>query len=91
MKSCSCINRVDRAFVAPLAGAWIEIKMYNIDFEGCKVAPLAGAWIEILRVNEIFNAEHVAPLAGAWIEIAMSGIIIIPRPSSLPLRERGLK
>ena len=34
--------------VAPLAGAWIEIKNYLIFFLCRKVAPLAGAWIEIM-------------------------------------------
>ena len=34
--------------VAPLAGAWIEIKLKMIFFnEENPVAPLAGAWIEI--------------------------------------------
>ena len=34
--------------VAPLAGAWIEIRMYMSDgLMNIFVAPLAGAWIEI--------------------------------------------
>ena len=33
--------------VAPLAGAWIEIKEYVMTIEVEYVAPLAGAWIEI--------------------------------------------
>ena len=35
--------------VAPLAGAWIEIKRYFCLISGYFVAPLAGAWIEIGR------------------------------------------
>ena len=33
--------------VAPLVGAWIEIRVYQEDFELSLVAPLVGAWIEI--------------------------------------------
>ena len=35
--------------VAPLAGAWIEMKIANNKLLAQKVAPLAGAWIEIAR------------------------------------------
>ena len=37
------------AQVAPLAGAWIEIPVYEIIGKGIEVAPLAGAWIEMRR------------------------------------------
>ena len=33
--------------VAPLAGAWIEIKNNHTGTDSAAVAPLAGAWIEI--------------------------------------------
>ena len=33
--------------VAPLVGAWIEIKMLFSNESFSKVAPLVGAWIEI--------------------------------------------
>ena len=56
-------------FVAPLAGAWIEILAGYIDRSGHLVAPLAGAWIEILSYSGSFRFQPVAPLAGAWIEI----------------------
>ena len=35
-------------FVAPLAGAWIEIQGMRMAEKYADVAPLAGAWIEIL-------------------------------------------
>ena len=35
------------AFVAPLAGAWIEICVLALLLDNFRVAPLAGAWIEI--------------------------------------------
>ena len=36
--------------VAPLAGAWIEIKLNPIALAtGAIVAPLAGAWIEMIQ------------------------------------------
>ena len=56
--------------VAPLAGAWIEIKLRLDKAAHPQVAPLAGAWIEIffhLNFNIFFL--QVAPLAGAWIEM----------------------
>ena len=34
--------------VAPLAGAWIEIYINDLEYDISMVAPLAGAWIEIL-------------------------------------------
>ena len=33
--------------VAPIAGAWIEIKNVRNSIQEVKVAPIAGAWIEI--------------------------------------------
>ena len=33
--------------VAPLAGAWIEIHMDEVENDDWIVAPLAGAWIEM--------------------------------------------
>ena len=56
-------------FVAPLAGAWIEIRVYRLALKKSEVAPLAGAWIEIPISWEIYSVFPVAPLAGAWIEI----------------------
>ena len=56
-------------FVAPLAGAWIE--MMTIRNVRClrAVAPLAGAWIEIYTGDLAEIIPPVAPLAGAWIEM----------------------
>ena len=34
--------------VAPLVGAWIEMKIPEITTFHCRVAPLVGAWIEIV-------------------------------------------
>ena len=34
--------------VAPLVGAWIEIKSLNTSNNVIRVAPLVGAWIEIV-------------------------------------------
>ncbi len=55
--------------VAPLVGAWIEIKLKSILFRLQKVAPLVGAWIEINIHTISFTGRNVAPLVGAWIEI----------------------
>ena len=41
--------RLDKTqFVAPFAGAWIEIPKEQEQYPKYKVAPFAGAWIEIL-------------------------------------------
>ncbi len=55
--------------VAPFAGAWIEIFMFNSPTQSIFVAPFAGAWIEIREVLERDADTFVAPFAGAWIEI----------------------
>ncbi len=56
-------------FVAPLAGAWIEITKMTVSQYCFSVAPLAGAWIEMVLVPLSALSKPVAPLAGAWIEI----------------------
>ena len=38
-------------YVAPFAGAWIEIELYRITMPGRLVAPFAGAWIEIAHLQ----------------------------------------
>ena len=64
-KSCITWGRV-----APLAGAWIEIRETFNNIGPSAVAPLAGAWIEIQGVEYAKQFVDVAPLAGAWIEIS---------------------
>ena len=56
--------------VAPLVGAWIEIKDLQNKKTLTVVAPLVGAWIEIMSILKCLNICVVAPLVGAWIEIA---------------------
>ncbi len=43
------LNTINKANsnVAPLVGAWIEIRQTANTFQKLKVAPLVGAWIEI--------------------------------------------
>ena len=55
--------------VAPLVGAWIEIKAYMLEQKEADVAPLVGAWIEIFMPRAPLGSARVAPLVGAWIEI----------------------
>ena len=58
--------------VAPLVGAWIEIKKQSEVDKQIAVAPLVGAWIEIsLHLSSILSGG-VAPLVGAWIEMYSS-------------------
>ena len=63
-----------RSYVAPLAGAWIEMHVSPILASMLRVAPLAGAWIEIDMRETHTRKELVAPLAGAWIEIGYARI-----------------
>ena len=76
--------------VAPLAGAWIEIRKQFEENCILTVAPLAGAWIEMSVVNLNEITSPVAPLAGAWIEMDWETFTLYLL-TSLPLRERGLK
>ena len=60
------------SYVAPLAGAWIEILItFILGQPAILVAPLAGAWIEIYLQEGCQRSRVVAPLAGAWIEIIL--------------------
>ena len=77
-------------YVAPFAGAWIEIARLYASFRQTFVAPFAGAWIEISKCRLQTTSSRVAPFAGAWIEIIMPTEVICTI-MSLPSRERGLK
>ena len=55
--------------VAPLVGAWIEIKLGDVQWASFCVAPLVGAWIEIFQPVINIELKSVAPLVGTWIEI----------------------
>ena len=81
---------MQNTFVAPHAGAWIEIAIASANPPLCGVAPHAGAWIEIEYKEEIKNIKTVAPHAGAWIEIGLF-LFLGGLEVSLPTRERGLK
>ncbi len=76
--------------VAPLAGAWIEIKSSVTSHAADRSLPSRERGLKF-NVEELEGtAFPVAPLAGAWIEIStledgMNECV------SLPSRERGLK
>ena len=55
LKCAGCASLTLIALVAPLAGAWIEMRNENCDVYIFLVAPLAGAWIEIrpLRTEQL--------------------------------------
>ena len=90
MKFSLSIIRQRMIFVAPYAGAWIE--MQRTAYLNCSrnVAPYAGAWIEIPILRYEQFALTVAPYAGAWIEISVREYKRAKK-KSLPTRERGLK
>ena len=77
-------------WVAPLAGAWIEIHYLTHFNTLIYVAPLAGAWIEIQSdFQRVFRVES---LPSRERGLKFDGYIIHGnRLKSLPSRERGLK
>ena len=75
--------------VAPLAGAWIEMIIYDRDLRGYRSrSPCGSVDRNIYSLIYVPHASIVAPLAGAWIEIR-SARIRKQHKKSLPLRERG--
>ena len=56
-------------FVAPLAGAWIEIKKNLDDFIDGKSLPSRERGLKLGCQFSSTLLTSVAPLAGAWIEI----------------------
>ena len=60
-------------YVAPRAGAWIEISLAMPLKKKPLVAPRAGAWIEIHHSPPKALCNAVAPRAGAWIEMFSRG------------------
>lgn len=50
--------------VAPLVGAWVEIRIGLTLRPSDGVAPLVGAWIEISFFAQDTPSDGVAPLAG---------------------------
>ena len=91
MKLKDIVSTQDITYVAPHAGAWIEIyigthltipiKSHPMRVRGLKYGALAKAYIR----------HNVAPHAGAWIEIAAFGDIMQVKMQSHPMRVRGLK
>ena len=71
LKCCISLRPSSALLVAPLVGAWIEIRWELIPEKACLVAPLVGAWIEIAEPGRWKTAKAVAPLVGAWIEIPL--------------------
>ena len=47
--------------VAPLAGAWIEIRYCCSEFKERSVAPLAGAWIEMTNEEDAETVKRSLP------------------------------
>ena len=78
------------AGVAPLVGAWIEMRGRLYPAHRGIVAPLVGAWIEISTRMSITCIAAVAPLVGAWIEI-LAGVKAKYAAPSRPSWARGLK
>ena len=76
--------------VAPLAGAWIEIRSKITYGDAYLVAPLAGAWIEILLCSRVSTCIWSLPSRERGLKF--ENTLVYPRiVESLPSRERGLK
>ena len=56
-------------WVAPLAGAWIEIALDGVNQLPVMSLPLRERGLKYLEPKESWQHRGVAPLAGAWIEI----------------------
>ena len=69
MKCVSTGKQDELSPVAPLVGAWIEIRVRTPLNRSFAVAPLVGAWIEMQDRRRKTVWEFVAPLVGAWIEM----------------------
>ena len=70
MKSLGSVGGEATDEVAPLTGAWIEIRNGSRSAGTLGVAPLAGAWIEIaVRAVDFEDAGGSPPSRGAWIEM----------------------
>ena len=69
MKSHENKGRCKKDWVAPYAGAWIEIKADENGCIGCWSLPTRerGLKSHVLNLGDMNNI--VAPYAGAWIEI----------------------
>ena len=55
--------------VAPLAGAWIEIRRRSLHRHGNTSLPSRERGLKFINMNGIKRGNIVAPLAGAWIEM----------------------
>ncbi len=77
-------------FVAPLAGAWIEIESAQRTRNRYSVAPLAGAWIEMIDIAPGKKAIESLPSRERGLK-SFGLPLFYRRYMSLPSRERGLK
>ena len=85
------MQRPERATVAPLAGAWIEMAQVGKTELILNVAPLAGAWIE-MPVSHTAGSRSGMSLPSRERGLKFSSIAATAKIGlSLPSRERGLK
>ena len=78
-------------FVAPFAGAWIEIKMGTDPQDKAIVAPFAGAWIEMkIQEHQMDKNEMSLPSRERGLK-CKTAPLSHRLDQSLPSRERGLK
>ncbi len=92
LKSCSCHAPCRNRFVAPYAGAWIEIVCAACAFNAEVMSPpMRGRGLKYPIMAKRHPRLCVAPYAGAWIEIVTVTENVIKGYGSPPMRGRGLK
>ena len=72
LKRHDYIKRLQKRFVVPLAGTWIETQKGQSLARLSLVVPLAGTWIETHIDKDKLPDIVVVPLAGTWIETISS-------------------
>ena len=65
-----CKIHIRIPFVAPFAGAWIEMNSYTQQMKSAASLPSRERGLKYVSVLYFSPELHVAPFAGAWIEIA---------------------
>ena len=69
MKSGKCNQISTGLYVAPFAGAWIEIGLNLRNVKILESLPSRERGLKSLLIKPHGRKEKVAPFAGAWIEI----------------------
>ena len=82
----------NKLLVAPLAGAWIEMRCNIARFCACIVAPLAGAWIEISAFRGSRLSIASLPSRERGLKLDKKGSTVAPLAGAwIEIRRKNLK